>query len=77
MFSREYHSDFTSVTDGTCWARSSHCAFNGSCVEVSSGPAGEVWVRDGKDPGGGVLTFTRAAWRDFTTGVAAGQFPPD
>jgi hypothetical protein len=74
MCSRDRHAALASDTDDIRWVRSSHCAITGSCLEAASGPAGEVWGRGGKDPGGGVLVFTRDQWRDFTGGVAAGQF---
>ena len=51
------------------WHKSSYSA-NGNCAEVADG-CGEVHVRDSKDPGGPVLTFTRAEWEEFTTGIRA------
>jgi hypothetical protein len=39
-----------------------------ACVEVAFS-AGTVCVRDSKNPGGGMLQFPRASWRDFVAGV--------
>jgi hypothetical protein len=65
-----------SVTNGTCvevaFERSSFCG-NGACVEVAR-PEGAVLVRDGKDPGGPVLTFDAEGWNGFLCGVVAGEF---
>lgn len=42
------------------------------CVEVSRGD--KVLVRNSKNPDGGTLTFTRAEWRVFVSGVKANEF---
>ena len=56
------------------WLKSSTCADN-TCVEVGACSCGdEVLVRDGKDPGGPVLTFTRHEWSAFLTGVKGEEF---
>jgi hypothetical protein len=64
-----------SAGNGNCvevdFARSSHCDTS-ACVEVAV--AGEVLVRDSKDPTGPVLSFASAAWREFLAGVSAGEF---
>jgi hypothetical protein len=57
---------------GVVWVRSSRCE-SSSCVELARSPCG-VQVRDGKDPDGPVLSFTREAWREFTNGVRGGEF---
>jgi hypothetical protein len=41
----------------------------GGCVEVGAGEAGEVLMRDSKDPVGPVLRFTWAEWRAFVDGI--------
>jgi hypothetical protein len=53
--------------------KSSFCG-NGACVEVAHPTGGNVLMRDGKDPGGPVLTFTTEEWDAFRRGVAAGEF---
>ena len=45
----------------------SQCA-SGTCVEVAAAPTA-VAVRDGKDRGGPVLTFTPHAWQNFIQGL--------
>lgn len=61
---------------GTCievaFTKSSRCE-GGSCVEVGH-HGDDVLVRDGKDPDGPVLKFTRAEWEAFVAGVQAGEF---
>jgi Domain of unknown function (DUF397) len=62
------------------WRKSTHSGGNGSCVEVaavrgSKEASGHVIaVRDSKNRGGPVLTFTPAAWDAFTAGVRDGEF---
>jgi len=56
------------------WRTSSFSGNNGNCVEVAALPDGSVGVRDSKDPGGGVLTFTRAEIGALLRGVRAGEF---
>jgi hypothetical protein len=34
-------------------------------------------MRDGKDPDGPTLAFTRSEWAAFTAGVRGGEFDPD
>ena len=52
------------------WRTSSYSGGNGgTCVEVADNLPGVVAVRDSKDPDGPVLTFTRADWSAFVTGV--------
>jgi len=54
------------------WRKARHCD-SGTCVEVGwHGDA--VGVRHSKNPQGPVLWFTRAEWKAFVDGVAAGDF---
>ncbi len=49
------------------YAKSSHSVSN-HCVEVGGGQEGVcglVHVRDSKDPGGGVLSFSPGVWMEF------------
>jgi len=56
---------------------SSFCS-RGGCVEVGhGGEAGNVVVRDAKDPHRRVaLTFSLDRWAAFLAGVRAGEFQP-
>lgn len=45
--------------------KSSYSGGGNNCVEVATNVAGVVAVRDSKNPGGPVLTFTPAEWREF------------
>jgi hypothetical protein len=47
------------------WRKSSYSGAteDDNCVEVSL--AHDALVRDSKNPSGGVLTFTSAAWKNF------------
>jgi Domain of unknown function (DUF397) len=54
------------------WRKSSH-SNQGSCVEARTG-AGAVEVRDSKNPGGPVLTYTAAEWEAFLHCVKRGEF---
>ena len=55
------------------WSKSQRCAGGADCVEVSW-DAGEVWVRDSKDPEGPVLRFTPSEWAIFIAGAKGGEF---
>ncbi|MFI6444627.1 Scr1 family TA system antitoxin-like transcriptional regulator [Kitasatospora sp. NPDC050543] len=59
------------------WVKSSYSGGNGgACVEWAPAIAarGIVPVRDSKDPQGPTLLFPRAAWTDFVTAAADGEF---
>lgn len=58
------------------WRKSSFSGgSNGDCIEVADGLSGLAPVRDSKDPSGPTLMFSKEAFADFVTAVAAGQFP--
>jgi hypothetical protein len=59
---------------GSSWIRSSLSFSNSNCVEVASMPAGEIGVRDSKNPAGPVLRFTSGEWHAFLGGVRNGEF---
>ncbi|WP_329119782.1 DUF397 domain-containing protein [Streptomyces sp. NBC_01465] len=56
------------------WRKSSYSTNGGDCLEVGSGIARAVPVRDSKDPHGPALVFGRAAWSSFVTAVQAREF---
>jgi len=56
------------------WRKSSYSVAGAQCVEVAPAGGG-VLVRDSKDPGGPVLSFTAAAWRALTAAVRDGRVP--
>ncbi len=62
--------DTTNVT----WRTSSYSSGSGVCVEVADLPRGDRAVRDSKNPDGGQLAFTPAAWAAFVVGVKTGEF---
>ncbi|MEV1286955.1 DUF397 domain-containing protein [Micromonospora sp. NPDC049679] len=57
------------------WRRSRRCDSN-TCVEVASAGAA-VAMRDGKDPDGVILVFSRDDWAAFVAGLRAGDFDAD
>jgi Domain of unknown function (DUF397) len=66
---------------GAPWRKSSYSGGNGgACVEVAVVPGSKegsdyvITMRDSKDPGGPVLTFTPDEWKAFTLGVQDGEF---
>lgn len=76
------------IENGEGWRKSSFCS-GGNCVEVRfvrstfcadktcvevAQAEDHVLVRDGKDPSGPWLAFTREEFAAFTAGVRAGEF---
>lgn len=58
------------------WRTSSYSYGGGNCVQVAEpdwwrGGFDGIAVRDGKDPDGGRVVFTRHAWRVNTAAVRA------
>jgi hypothetical protein len=56
------------------WIKSSLSFSNSNCVEVARLLAGEIGVRDSKDPEGPVLRFTPGEWHAFLGGARNGEF---
>ncbi len=59
---------------GPYWTKSSLSFSNGNCVEVASLADGEIGVRNSRDRGGPVLSFTPDEWAAFVGGVRNGDF---
>lgn len=57
------------------WRESSFC-LEGGCVSVAH-HAGEILVRDSKQPDQAPLRFDADEWRAFVLGVRAGEFDVD
>ena len=54
------------------WAKSSYSDPNGgNCVEARQPGTSTVQVRDSKDPGGPVLSFSSDCWHTFTATLQA------
>jgi hypothetical protein len=64
----------TTQTAGDLAWRKARSSANDGCVELASLPDGGVAVRDSKNEGGPVLTFTRHEWSCFLDGLGKGEF---
>jgi hypothetical protein len=53
--------------------RTWHSCNNGNCVEVAR-QGDTVFIRDGKNPEGPVLSFSGDEWSSFRDGVRSGDF---
>lgn len=62
------------LVPGAAWWKSARSGAWGNCVEVAALPAGEVAVRNSRDPFGPALIFTRAEMTAFLAGVKDGEF---
>ncbi|MGX6605128.1 DUF397 domain-containing protein [Micromonosporaceae bacterium Da 78-11] len=60
--------------DGVLWKKSTRSNPSGNCVEVRFLPDGGAAVRDGKDPQGSALIFTKPEWVAFLGGAQDGEF---
>lgn len=60
---------------GAIWRKSSRSTGGGgNCVEVAGNLPNIVGVRDSKDPDGGALIVSSAAWSMFAAAVRVGQY---
>ncbi|GGM73582.1 hypothetical protein GCM10010106_20180 [Thermopolyspora flexuosa] len=57
---------------GAVWRKSVRST-NGNCVEVALLADGRVGIRDGKNPLGAVLAFSRAEWGAFVSSLKSGR----
>jgi hypothetical protein len=55
------------------WRKSTYSGGGNNCVEVAEGVT-DIAVRDSKNPDGGDLVFSAAAWTAFTAGVKTGGY---
>lgn len=57
------------------WRKARRSSAEGSgCVEVADLPGGGRAVRDSKNPGGAILSFTAHEWECFIDGARHGEF---
>ncbi|HEX6520843.1 MAG TPA: DUF397 domain-containing protein [Streptosporangiaceae bacterium] len=62
-----------SEAGGASWRKASRSANNGECVEVAPA-AGNIRVRDSKNPGGQVLCYSTHTWQSFLSQARDGRF---
>jgi hypothetical protein len=73
--SRTRRNSVANIPDASpAWRKSTFSFGSGECVEVAHLDPHTIGLRDSKDPGGPVLTFTRGEFRAFADGVSAGEF---
>ncbi|HUJ07923.1 MAG TPA: DUF397 domain-containing protein [Streptosporangiaceae bacterium] len=72
--SEPYNGIPASALRTSAWRKSRYSNPSGNCVETAELPAGEVAVRNSRDPDGPALVFTRAEWDAFLLGARAGDF---
>ncbi|MEU7628522.1 DUF397 domain-containing protein [Nocardia sp. NPDC049220] len=64
----------TSDLSGAQWFKSGWSSGGEACVEVAWLAAGQVGIRDSKNPAGPALIFTSGEWDAFTAGVMDNEF---
>jgi hypothetical protein len=55
------------------WRKSTYSQV-GECVEFATPSPGLIVVRDSKNPGGAVLTYTASEWRAFLHAARSGAY---
>jgi Domain of unknown function (DUF397) len=63
----------TSERDGLAWLKAQSSTANGQCVEIAAA-AGNIAIRDSKDPDGPVLVYSASEFRAFLDGARNGEF---
>jgi hypothetical protein len=58
---------------GLSWIKAQASTHNGACIEIASA-AGNIAIRDSKDPGGPILVYTPAEFGAFLHGARSGEF---
>jgi uncharacterized protein DUF397 len=64
----------TTWLQGVVWRKSRYSNPSGDCVELAKLPDGGIAVRNSRDRGGPVLTYTHAEFDAFMHGVKKGDF---
>ncbi|HEX8934461.1 MAG TPA: DUF397 domain-containing protein [Pseudonocardiaceae bacterium] len=59
---------------GVTWRKSRHSGQLGNCVETAALSAGEIAMRNSRDPGGPALIFSRDEMVAFLAGAKDGEF---
>lgn len=65
------------MTEELTWRKSSYSggAVTNDCVEVAFGLSEDVtYVRDSKDPDGGMIKFSAAGWTGLVRAASEGKF---
>jgi len=52
-------------------------AGNGDCVEAAALVAGDIMIRDSKDPNGPILQYSTGSWRVFVRKTKLGHYDVD
>lgn len=62
-----------SERESLTWLKARSSTVNGHCIEIAS-TAGNIAIRDSKDPDGPILVYTPSEFRAFLDGVRNGEF---
>ncbi|HET9899142.1 MAG TPA: DUF397 domain-containing protein [Streptosporangiaceae bacterium] len=69
-----YNGVRASLLHRATWRKSRYSNPSGNCVEAAKLPAGDIAVRNSRDPDGPALIFTPAEWDAFLLGARDGEF---
>jgi hypothetical protein len=58
---------------GLAWLKAESSSHNGQCVEIAAS-AGNIAIRDSKDPHGPILVYTLTEFEAFLDGARNGEF---